>query len=430
MVRRSVLLVAVAAAAGVLATTAVTRAGGGAAPPAAEVPTSTAGVVTTTLTSRQQVNGTLGYAAPATLVAPQGSTPQQVAQARASANSAYVALQNARTAQSHTDTSGSHGQQAADQAQAAVDAAQAQSYGAWTQLQSALETEAVPAGILTWLPAPGATISQGQRLYEVSRQPVPLFYGAQPMYRHLGIGASGADVTELEDNLLALGFGSGGRLVADGIYTAADSAAVRDWQAAIGAPVTGELDLGAVVLLPGAVRVAALHAAAGGAYAPGQPMLDVTDTSHVVTVALDTSLVAHVKVGDGVTVVLPTSAQPATGKVVDVSGVAQVPTGNQNGPVRATVPITIRLDDPAAGGGLDQVPVRVAITDQVRSNVLAVPVTALVARSDGTFAVEVVRPAGRTSVTVRIGIFGDNGLVEVSGTGLAAGDLVEVPKPL
>jgi len=411
MARRAALLVAVAAAAGVLATTAAGRAGQGGAPAAASVPTGSARVVTTTLTSRLQVNGTLGYPQPTTVVAPAGSTAAQVAQARAAAVAAEAAVQNASTAQT-----------------------EAQAAAAGVALRAALDSEALPAGVLTWLPPVGSLVSRGQRLYDVSGRPVPLFYGAQPLYRHLGIGCTGGDVRELEDNLLALGFGGQAGLVADGTYTAADAAAVRAWQASIGVPATGQVDLGAVVLLPGAVRVAALRGAPGSSYAPGQPVLDVTDTGHVVTVALDTMLAAGVKAGDTVTVQLPGSGAPVNGRVVDVSGAAQVQGGQngqgQGGPLRATLPVTIRLDDPAAGGSLDQVPVRVSITDQVRRNVLAVPVTALVAKSDGTFAVLVIRPSGRVPVTVRVGIFGEGGLVEVTGAGLAAGDLVEVPQSL
>ncbi|HEX6348257.1 MAG TPA: peptidoglycan-binding protein [Candidatus Dormibacteraeota bacterium] len=365
MASRTLLWVAVAAAAGVLATTAATRSGTAAGASAAPVvPTGTARVINTTLTSRQQVNGTLGYSEPATLFAPHGADAE------------------------------------------------------------------LPLGVFTWLPAVGVTVGRGQRLYEVDGQPVPLLLGAQPLYRHLGPGATGADVRELEDNLLALGFGTSSGLVANGTFAAADAAAVRAWQTELGAPVTGTLDLGAAVMQANPVRIAALHASLGGTYAPGQPVLDVTDTAHVVTVQLDTALAAGVKVGDAVSVQLPGAGAPATGKVIAVSAAAQALTQQQGqgGPLRATLPVTIRLDDPAAGGALDQVPVRVSITDQVRRNVLAVPVTALVARSDGTFAVLVVRSSGRVPVTVRVGVFGDAGLVEVTGDGLAAGDLVEVPQ--
>ena len=71
----------------------------------------------------------------------------------------------------------------------------------------------------------------------------------------------------------------------------------------------------------------------------------------------------------------------------------------------------------------------VAITDRTVHNVLAVPVSALLARSGGGYAVEVVAGDGtHRLVPVRLGLFDDAaGLVQVSGPGLAAGQRVVVP---
>jgi hypothetical protein len=59
--------------------------------------------------------------------------------------------------------------------------------------------------------------------------------------------------------------------------------------------------------------------------------------------------------------------------------------------------------------------------------VLAVPVTALVALSEGGYAVEVQGADGTTRlIAVETGLFAD-GTVEVTGSGLEAGMLVIVP---
>jgi multidrug efflux pump subunit AcrA (membrane-fusion protein) len=62
----------------------------------------------------------------------------------------------------------------------------------------------------------------------------------------------------------------------------------------------------------------------------------------------------------------------------------------------------------------------------VRKGVLAVPVNALLALAEGGYAVEVDRGGRRELVGVTLGLFAD-GLVEVKGHGLAAGDRVVVP---
>jgi peptidoglycan hydrolase-like protein with peptidoglycan-binding domain len=92
----------------------------------------------------------------------------------------------------------------------------------------------------------------------------------------------------------------------------------------------------------------------------------------------------------------------------------------------ATVPLMVSLDHPGDARGLDQVPVEVAITDTVRRNVLAVPIAALLALAGGGYAVAVDEGASRTLTRVTPGIF-DGNLVEVSAPGLRPGARVEVP---
>jgi hypothetical protein len=85
--------------------------------------------------------------------------------------------------------------------------------------------------------------------------------------------------------------------------------------------------------------------------------------------------------------------------------------------------------DPAATGRWDQAPVQVGITTATVPNALVVPVTALLARSGGGYAVEVVGAgASNHLVPVSLGLFDDaEGLVQVTASGLAAGQEVVVP---
>ena len=101
-----------------------------------------------------------------------------------------------------------------------------------------------------------------------------------------------------------------------------------------------------------------------------------------------------------------------------------------NGGSPDSVPVTVRLIHPASEGNLDQAPVTVNIISGQARNVLAVPVSALVALAGGGYAVEVEHGTGasatRLLVAVQVGLFSDT-LVQVSGTGITAGAEVEVP---
>ncbi len=146
---------------------------------------------------------------------------------------------------------------------------------------------------------------------------------------------------------------------------------------------------------------------------------------------LDASQQGEVKEGDPAQMTLPGN-KSVTGKVDRLGTVAQVPAG-QNASARqqvgaATIPAYISLDDPATARGLDKAPVQVEITTDGVENALSVPVTALVGKSGGGFAVEVVRPDGRRElVTVKLGLFDSaGGRVQVESD-LSEGDQVVVP---
>ncbi len=72
---------------------------------------------------------------------------------------------------------------------------------------------------------------------------------------------------------------------------------------------------------------------------------------------------------------------------------------------------------------------QVTITTASVPSALVVPVTALLARSGGGYAVEVVDPGGTHHlVPVSLGLFDDaDGLVQVTGSELGAGQEVVVP---
>lgn len=291
-------------------------------------------------------------------------------------------------------------------------------------------------GTVTWLPEVGQVITNGHVLYRVDDKPVVLLYGAIPAYRSLAVGrtaadVSGPDVAELNHDLVALGYVKSADV--DGAWNQfnwATRAGVETLQRHLGLDPTGALPLGDVVFLPTAARVTSVHAGLGGP--ASSPVLTATSTTRTVNVALSADLQSQVHLGDPVTITFP-NGNTTPGTVSAVGTVASVPTGgsstqggSDNGP---TVPVTIQPSDPSATGGLDQAPVLVSITGQTVHNVLTVRVDALLARAGGGYSVEVVAADGTHHlITVTPGLFDDAaGLVQVSGTGLAAGQRVVVP---
>jgi hypothetical protein len=289
-------------------------------------------------------------------------------------------------------------------------------------------------GTLTWLPKVGQVIRDSQVLYRLDEAPVVLLYGSTPAYRTLAEGATatgGADVAQLNHDLVALGYVNKADVdSAWDEFNWATKAGVERLQRHLGVEQTGRFDLGDVVFLPAAARVTALQASLG-APATG-PLLRASSTRRTVSMALSPDLQSEVKAGDRVTITLP-DGSTTPGKVTSVGRVASAPSndsgasgGSHSGP---TVPVHINPTHPRATGRLDQAAVQVAITDQTVDNVLAVPVNALLARSGGGYAVEVVAGDGtRHLVPVAPGLFDDAaGMVQVSAPGLAAGQRVVVP---
>jgi hypothetical protein len=288
-------------------------------------------------------------------------------------------------------------------------------------------------GTLTWLPSAGQVIRQGQALYKVDNgSPVVLLYGRIPDWRSMSAGDAGADVSQLNHDLVSLGYAHSADVRALGwdYYSWETTYALEQLEEHLGvSSPPGSLPLGAVVFEPGALRISQVSGSLGGE--AGGPVLDATSTRHVVMISLDASQQTQVQAGDKVTVTLPDGATtPGTvswvGLVATSSGDSD-PDGNSGS--TATIPVTVTLTHPAVAGSLDQAPVTVNITTGSVQNALAVPVGALLAQSTGGYAVEVVG-AGKTRrlVPVQVGpVFDDaDGLVQVTGQ-LMPGQRVVVP---
>ena len=254
-------------------------------------------------------------------------------------------------------------------------------------------------GTYTMLPAPGDVVRCGEVFYRVDDRPVLLLCGSVPAYRDLHEGDAGSDVRQLNRNLHEHGAG----------FTAATTAALEALQRAKAMAVTGALDLGDAVVLPGPVRIAKVTGVLGGVAGPGEQVAHATSDTLEVHVDLDPSQQGEVQKGDRARITLPGNVS-VTGRV-EASG-------------------RVSLDHPGKAHGLDRVPVHVDITTKGVDRALSVPVTAILGKDGGGYAVEVVRKGDRRQlVGVKLGLFDTTaGRVQVLG-GVRAGDDVVVPSP-
>jgi hypothetical protein len=287
-------------------------------------------------------------------------------------------------------------------------------------------------GVVTRLPKVGEVIRPGHALYWVDEKPVVLLSGRTPFYRALSIGDTGADVRQLNRDLVALGYATRAEINPGSDHFGYETAyALERLQKHFGLTETGDLPQGEVIFEPGAVRIVDLAATLGAQAGPGAPIAHASSTDREVTVALDTSRQGDVKAGDPVAVTLP-DGRVTEGVVSSVGTVASSESGAAGGGGSgsgSTINVYVRLLHPRDAAGLDQAPVQVAITTGTAADAFMVPVSALLALASGGYAVEAVQADGtHRLVAVRIGLFDDaGGLVQVSGVGVFAGQRVVVP---
>jgi hypothetical protein len=309
------------------------------------------------------------------------------------------------------------------------------------------------AGTITWLPATGAVIRPGRRLFAVDGQDAMLLRGQTPAWRAFAPGMTdGADVAELQRNMIALGYDPYRAITVDGSYDWATQAAVERWQAHEGWPQNAEIQAGQVAFLPGALRVAGASVTLGATVASGTAILGATSTTPVVTVGLPAQEQATVAPGQRVAITLPDGAA-TSGRVLSIGSPAGTGTSGSSGAgsssgsgssgsgssgsggsgsgsgssgPQASVGIVTSIAAPVTG--LDGAPVQVAIATATQQDTLIVPIDALLAGPGGTYQVTVADGQTRRDVTVTLGLFDDlSGTVAIAGPGIADGMRVVVP---
>ncbi len=134
------------------------------------------------------------------------------------------------------------------------------------------------SGTITWLPGVGQLIKPGQALLDVAGRPVLLMNGRTPAYRDLSASDSdGADIEQLNRNLVDLGFDSDG-IVVDDAWQPGTTVGVEKLQASLGETETGSLSLGQIVFLPGDQLISTVDATLGSSGGTSSPAATTAST--------------------------------------------------------------------------------------------------------------------------------------------------------
>lgn len=269
-------------------------------------------------------------------------------------------------------------------------------------------------GTVTKLPNPGDVAERGKALYRVDDQPVPVFFGATPLFRKIEApGTRGSDVAVVLENLAALGYRGVGPVPRDATkaeYTPSVVEAVKRWQRELGVEATGAIEPGRVLVLGGPVRVATVKAQLG--VPATEELFEVTSTNRVVTAQVPATDAGPAKPDLPVVVVRP-DGREVPGRIRSVAALPPA----QDGVAAPKVEITVFADQPGDVGDLETAPVQVKLTTESRTGVLTVPLEALVALKEGGYAVQL--PGGELKA-VQTGLYSQN-KVEISGADVVDG---------
>ena len=272
-----------------------------------------------------------------------------------------------------------------------------------------------------------------------------LMYGPFPAWREFRLGMTrGEDVRYLEENLTALGFNTNQKFQIDQVFDEKTEEAIRRMQESYGLIVNGTLEPGDIVFAPGKSMVEHISPedAPGKHITSSEIVISITPmektdtsigrsgltTSSLSLQRVETQLLVSdqdlIQTGSEVQIELPDETV-VTGMITKIGKVAVVPTGNQaEDPfLEVSIAITDSKDIIKWTGA----PVIVSVTKTFAKNVIAAPVSALLALLDGGYALEIKKQDSTILIPVETGIYSD-GWVEIDGPGLTDGLEIVIPE--
>ena len=265
-------------------------------------------------------------------------------------------------------------------------------------------------------------------------------YGEQPAWRTFEAGmAEGLDVFQLEQNLVALGYDETESIAIDHEFDEHTSTAIENMQSVLRLPITGKLEFREVLFIPGnsVVQYSEFHTEIGTSIVPTNPVLslitiekviskpgavDVTRSLQKVNTSIEVVNKDLVDLDLIVSIELP-DENIISGTISDIGDIAVIPQGNQGEPY---LEIVVSLEDTESYPEWTGASVTVSVTKKLASNVLAAPVTSLLAILGGGYAIEVIENGSSKLVPVSVGLYAD-GWVEINGDGINVGTEVVVP---
>ena len=275
----------------------------------------------------------------------------------------------------------------------------------------------VGTGTITTAATVGATVDRGGVIARIDDQPVVLLIGEQPVWREINPDVTvGADVRQLEENLVAMGFDPSGMAV-DTEYTSDTEDAIVAWETALGlTEPDGIVPLSQISFATTSLQIteattAGTRVSPGDSLGAGRP---VTTEGIKLTFSV-TEEADRYQVGNPVTVVMSDDST-VNAKITAIDRVAS---GGQPG---ASTSFTVTAAPDASAGVLSPGPVTVRIPTEIAKDALAVPSRALVAVVEGGQAVQLADSG--TLVAVDAGVFAD-GWVQVTGAAVDDGSLAE-----
>jgi Putative peptidoglycan binding domain len=274
----------------------------------------------------------------------------------------------------------------------------------------------VPSAVLTSLLDVGASVDRGTVLYTADQEPVVALIGDLPAWRTLERGVDdGADVRQLEENLVALGYGD--RLDVDETFTADTAAAVEAWETDLGrAAPDGVVPIGDVVFLTEPGDVLGHEASVGDTLQAGSPVLTVGSEQRIVVAEVDATEAGGWTAGSTV------ELEWADGTVTEGTVLG---TGSEVTDGHVELTVAVGTGDSGAGERRSGAEATVTLVDARRDGVIAVPVAAIV-DDGGSPAVRVAQADGPDqTVTVDTGLVAD-GWIEITA-GLDGGEEVRLP---